>query len=299
MRRLIAPFRYYGGKGNMLAKLMRLVPAGGQPYCEPFCGAASLFFARSPAPVEVLNDINGDIVNVFRCLQDKALFEELSHRLKYTPYARSEYIRALKLFQSRDGSELDRAWATIVAFNFSVSASPQSEGNWSRVFTYRRGMAQTTAKWLARLSFIEQWHERLMRVQIDCRDAIEVIRYWDNTEAVFYVDPPYPLATRNGRKAYQCEMTDDQHEQLVECLLGCKGAVILSCYHHPIYEPLAKSGWTKHEFQTACHAAGRVRNNGILGKGSALLKVPRVEVVWQNPKAQEATSSRNGVKLFA
>jgi DNA adenine methylase len=68
----------------MIAKLMRHVPLGGKPYCEPYMGAASLFFARPPAPVEVLNDLDGDLVNLFRCLQDKTTFEELKHRIRYT-----------------------------------------------------------------------------------------------------------------------------------------------------------------------------------------------------------------------
>jgi len=92
--KLRAPVQWVGGKGQMIAKLMPLVPEGGEPYCEPYMGAASLFFARDQAPVEVLNDFDGDLVNLFRCLQDKDSFDELRHRLMWTPYARAEFARA-------------------------------------------------------------------------------------------------------------------------------------------------------------------------------------------------------------
>lgn len=112
-----APVRWYGGKGRMLAKLLPVVPEGGAPYCEPYCGAASLFWRRPPAPVEVLNDLNGDLVNLFRCIQDLALFEDLKHRLTWTLYSRAEFVRALEILASDEAAGVTRAWAFFVAQN--------------------------------------------------------------------------------------------------------------------------------------------------------------------------------------
>jgi site-specific DNA-adenine methylase len=214
-KRLRAPVRWYGGKGQMIAKLMRHVPLGGRPYCEPYMGAASLFFARQPAPVEVLNDLDGDLVNLFRCLQDKSTFDE-------------------------------------------------------------------------RLSMLDDWHLRLLRAQIDNRDALEVIRYWDTPDAVFYLDPPYHLETRvrAHTNVYTVEQNHDHHAELVKVLVACKGAVVLSCYDHPVYSALANAGWMATRYKTACHAAARNRNSGLQGAGTAMAKVPRVEVVWANPRAR-------------
>lgn len=105
--------RSYGSaaKGNMLSKLLPLIPAGGRPYCEPYAGAASVFWSRDPAPVEVLNDLDDRIVNLFRVLQDREQFEELRHRIMWTPYARAEFGRALDILKTGSDDPVERAGA--------------------------------------------------------------------------------------------------------------------------------------------------------------------------------------------
>ncbi len=284
---LHSPIRYVGGKGRMVSKLMKLVPQGGKPYCEPFCGGASLFFAREPAPVEVLNDLDGNVVNLFRCLQDRKTFEELRHRIMYTPYARAEFGRALEILKDENASNVDRAWAFFVAMNQGFGGKEsKSIGDWGRAFVSSDGMADTTNKWLKRLSMLDAFHWRLMRVQIDNRDALEVIQYWDNPETVFYIDPPYHPDTRIT-KLYKHEPDAEYHKKLVEILLKIKGAATLSGYYNDVYLPLESAGWKRIEFKTACHVAGRVRSSKLRGKGNALKHAPRIECVWINPVAQQ------------
>jgi DNA adenine methylase len=289
-KRMRAPFVWFGGKGRMLAKLMRHVPKGGRPYCEPYMGAASLFFAREPAPVEVLNDIDGDLVNLFRCLQDKATFEELKHRIRYTLYARSEFGRALDILKDESVTDpVQRAWAFFVALNQGFGGKkPTGIGNWGRSFAPAGGCAHGNSRWMMRLSMLDDWHLRLLRAQIDSRDALEVIRYWDAPDAVFYVDPPYHHGVRIEKNAFAVEPSHNHHMRLVETLLACEGAVVLSCYDHPVYSPLEEAGWTATRYQTVCHAAGKVRGSKLQGAGTAYLHAPRTEVVWANPKAVEA-----------
>ena len=277
--RLRAPFQYFGGKSKMIAKLLPLLPQH-QVYVEPFCGAASLFFAKEPSLVEVLNDLNGDVINVFRVLQNKETHEELRFRLMYTPYARAEFMRALEMREQKDLTPVDRAWAFLVRQNMGMGGTARTNGNWGRVFISNQGCADTCNRWLMRLSMLDAWHWRLMTVQIDCRDALEVIRYWDSPDTLFYVDPPYISETRKRLNVYEYEMTDEKHRELVEVLLGIKGKAVVSGYEHPLYSPFAQAGWEVHKFRTACHAAGRVRGSGLQGNGSALAKVPRTEVVW-------------------
>jgi len=281
--RLHSPIVYYGGKGNMVAKLLQLVPQGGRPYVEPYCGGASLFFARDPAPVEVLNDLNDEIVNIYRCLQNRETFEDLRHRLMYTPYARSEFIRALSV--GRDADPVTRAWATFVRMNMSVNGTGKTPGNWCRSFVSLAGISYVCHRWLMRLAMLDAFRWRLMTAMIDNRDAIEVIWYWDNEEAVFYIDPPYHPQTRKKQRVYRVETDHEHHERLVETILQCKGAVVVSGYAHPVYEPLERAGWERIDIRTACHAAGRGRGSGLVGAGAALDKAPRTETIWRNPKA--------------
>jgi DNA adenine methylase len=286
MDRLRAPIQYYGGKGMLLKWLLPLIPEGGRPYVEPYFGAGSVFFARDPAPVEVLNDLDGDVVTLMRAFQDREQFEELRHRLMWTPYARAEFQRALEMRGDPSVSGVDRAWAVFVTQNMGTSGKGRTAGNWGRVLaTASRGMAETTNKWLMRLTMLDAWRWRLMMAQIDNRDALEVIRYWDSDETVFYLDPPYLADTRKSSDDYRFETTDKHHSELVKTILNCEGTVILSCYDHEIYEPLRGAGWHKEQIITSAHSACRFRGSGLRGVGNAKARVKRTETVWLNPKA--------------
>jgi DNA adenine methylase len=285
--RLRAPVQWFGGKGNMIKKLISHVPLGGKPYCEPFMGAATLFFARPPAPVEVLNDIDGDLVNLFRCLQDKETFDELSHKLRYTLYARDEFAEAIEILQSNTEDKVKRAWAFFVLLNqgFGGIRNRQDIGCWGRVFTSNRGCASNVNSWLMKLTMLEDWHKRLLMAQIDNRDALEVIKYWDTDDTVFYIDPPYIQDTRKSKNIYNQECNNEYHQNLVKLILDCKGVVVLSGYEHELYQPLIEAGWDCTKYHTACYAASTARNSKLQGKNSAMQHVPRIECVYSNPKA--------------
>jgi DNA adenine methylase len=135
---LRAPVQWYGGKGNMVAKLLPLIPET-HLYCEPYGGAGSLLFAREPAPVEVYNDLCGGLVNLFRTLQDPRRFKRLQHRLHHTLYSREEFCLALDTLKDPVASPDDRAWAFFVAQNQGFSGKANSEGYWGRTFTSDRG----------------------------------------------------------------------------------------------------------------------------------------------------------------
>ncbi|PZA08277.1 DNA adenine methylase [Meiothermus sp. Pnk-1] len=280
--RAMAPFRWFGGKGNLAQRIIPLLPKA-TTYVEPYAGAASVFWhLTEPYPVEVLNDLDDRIVTLFRVLQDRAKFEELAHRLVWTPYSRAEFRRALAILQDPSASDLDRAWAFFVAQNQGFSGEATCEGNWSRVLTAsNRGMAETTNRWRGRLKLLASWHDRLMRVQIDSIDALECIRYWDTPNTLFYIDPPYVLQTRN-HGGYAHEADDEHHQALVQLLLNIQGKAVLSGYDHPIYKPLEDAGWHKIVIPTASHAAGRIRGSMLRGEGAALAKVPRFEAIWSN-----------------
>ena len=143
-------------------------------------------------------------------------------------------------------------------------------------------MADTTSKWRSHLKLLSFWHERLSRVQIDCIDGIACIKYWDTPETVFYIDPPYVPDTRKSRRLYKNEPDLAYHERLVETILAAKGKVLLSCYDHPVYGPLAKAGWRKLTRETACHMAGKIRGSRLQGTGAAKAQVPRTETLYLN-----------------
>lgn len=283
--RIPGPIQWYGGKGLMQAKIQPYIEqaraAGATVYCEPYCGAAAtLFGMRVPFPVEVINDLDGRIINLFRVLQDRCQFAALKHRLHWTPYSLGEFTRALSMLDDPD--PLRRAWGFFVAQNQGFGGTAETPGNWGRAFVSNRGMAETASRWQYRVGLLDAWRARLMRVQIDSRDALEVVRYWDSPATLFYIDPPYVADTRaaGSRNEYYHEATDAHHAALVELLLAVQGQVILSGYEHEIYAPLDAAGWQRQEFATAAHSAGKVRGSKMRGAGAALKHVGRTEVIW-------------------
>jgi DNA adenine methylase len=104
-----------------------------------------------------------------------------------------------------------------------------------------------------RLSMLDAWRWRLMTVQIDCRDALEVIRYWDSPDTLFYVDPPYVTETRKDRSVYALrdELPSSMRGLSSYCSaskakLSFQGTSIL-CIRR-----LCSAGWEVHKFHTAC-----------------------------------------------
>jgi DNA adenine methylase len=281
--RPMAPFRWAGGKGKLAKWIIQYVPDG-YIYVEPFAGAASVFWhLPKPFPVEVLNDLDGDIVNLYRVLQDKTKFEELAHRLIFTPYARAEFIRALQIAKDPTATDIDRAWAFFVRQNQGFGGKAKVSVDWGReIYNINNNMAGNTSKWRSRLKLLSFWHERLSRVQIDCIDGIACIKYWDTPETVFYIDPPYVPDTRKDRRLYKNEPDLAYHDRLVETILAVRGKVMLSCYDHPVYTPLLKAGWYKLTRETACHMAGKVRGSKLQGLGAAKAHAPRTETLYLN-----------------
>lgn len=279
-----APLIYFGGKSKIAKWVCKHLPTGGRPYVEPFCGAASILLYREPAPVEVINDIDGDIVNLFRVLRDEELFPKLERKLLLTPYARAELELALSM-ETED--PVERAWRTMVLYNFGTAGlRAASIGNWGRAITYAsRGVAGTVNSWLCRLALLGEWHERLMRVQVDNRDALDVLDNYDNPEAIFYIDPPYHWSARRSG-SLTCDVGDNYHDKLVDKMLTLRGSAVLSGYSCEPYKRLEKNGWARVERAVACFAVSCTgKRRGMARREGA--NADRIECLWINPLAQE------------
>lgn len=275
-KRLRSPICWFGGKGNMVAKLLPLIPPH-HIYCEVFGGAASLLCAKEPSAVEVYNDIDSRLVNLFRVLRDREAFEELRRLVALTLHSREEF-KAAKVLHMQ-GNEVERAWRFFMLSRQSFSAKLTSWGY--GVGSNARGMAAQTSKWIGAIEMLPELHERWMRVQVENDGWQRVLERFDTPETFFYLDPPYVLGTRSG-KAYDYELSDAEHGDLVARCLKLQGKVLLSGYENGLYSPLVEAGWRSAKWKTACHAAGRTRLTGLKGAGSAMARQARTEVVWMN-----------------
>lgn len=268
----------------MLGRLLPLIPPH-HTYVEVFGGGAALLFNKEPSPVEVYNDIDGDLVNFFRVLRDPEKFQRFYQLVQLTPYSREEFEYCFDTLKDST-DDVERAYKFFVVARMSMSGmGVLGVRRWSYVISESyRGMSENVSKWLSVIERLPEFHARVMRVQIENDDFRRIIPRYDTKETLFYCDPPYVSETR-GHVRYRCDMTVEDHKDLVELLLSARGMVLLSGYQHPVYAPLEDAGWTRLDFPTACYAVVRSRGSGLQGKGAARTKVPRVESVWINPKA--------------
>ena len=225
--KLIA-FGWYGGKFSHLEWLLPLLPCC-HHYCEPFAGSAAVLLNRDPSPVETYNDLDGEVVNFFRVLRDKK--ENLVEAIGLTPFSREEFAVACSLSDSLPDLERARRFYVRARQVRTGLAQTASIGRWANCKnTSRQGMSGVISRWLGAVEALPQIAERLLRVQIENRPAIDVIKLYDSKETLFYCDPPYIHVTRGDSKAYGHEMTNEQHAELADALNACKGRVALSNY---------------------------------------------------------------------
>lgn len=218
----------------MLKYLLFLTPPH-KTYVEVFGGAAHLLFAKSPSPVEVYNDIDGRLVNFFKVLQNPEKAMRMLYILANTPYSRQihdEYQDTLD-----EGDEVERAVKFFVVIWQSYSGGINNV--WGYSVSSKRVMP---ASYLGAINLLPLVHYRLQRVYIESDDFRKIIPRYDTKDTFFYLDPPYVLSTLKSSLPYVA-MSDKDHEDLVDILLGVSGKALLSGYPNKIYERLERSGW--------------------------------------------------------
>jgi len=263
-KRLIAT-HYYGGKFYLLPYLLKVIPRH-ICYVEVFGGGGYLLLNKKRSRVEVYNDINGDVVNLFRVLRDNG--DELIRRLKYTPYSRRlvEEIRTKTEFSD----DIERAWAYFILLNQTFNARGRMGG-----FAYARvkNHANMFKKLVDNLARVV---ERLRGVVIECLDWKECMERYESENTFAYLDPSYPPETRVDKKVYEFELSREEHIKLRDYIRNSPAKILLSTYPSEIYEELANEGWHKLEIKVS-------KWSRVLRKDhSGNTKSRAIEVLWMN-----------------
>lgn len=235
------PLRYFGAKWQLADWIISQMPPH-TLYCEPFCGGAAVFFRKPLAALNVLNDINGDVVNFFRVLRERR--DELIEAINLTPWSREEYEQALSSFDDADTDPLERARRMYIIANqsFSGGGTGNKKTGWRHQINFNRGTA-VTGEW-SRLTGLQLAAARLKNAQIENDHALKVIERYDSTRTLFYVDPPYVIQSRaRAAGRYHHEMNEQDHRDLAARLQQLDGYVLLSGYRSDLYEELY-AGWT-------------------------------------------------------
>jgi DNA adenine methylase len=252
-RKKLIAFGWYGGKFSHLDWLLPLLPKTPY-YCEPFAGSAAVLLNREPSTVETYNDLDGEVAAFFRVLRDQG--EELTKAIALTPFSREEFALACKLDPEIAPLERARRFYVRARQVRTGLAQMASLGRWANCKdTSRAGMSGVVSRWFGGVEALPQIAARLLRVQIENRPAVDVIRLYDSPDTLFYLDPPYVHDTRGDSKAYKFEMTDDQHRHLADALNAAKGKVAVSNYDCELYRKFFPDRrWHKFSIETTNHA---------------------------------------------
>lgn len=229
-------------------------------YIEPFFGSGAVLFNKMPSKVEIINDIDSDVVNLFRVIRERP--DELSRNIEFTPYAREEYIES----HVDEIEEIEKARRFLIRCWQSIRVKTGSISGWKC-----RGTSDEyhhLRQWNNLPSDILKVADRLKNVQIENYSADKLIERYNSPDILLYLDPPYVMSTRNGT-IYENEMTDEHHKQLIDLLVDHQGSILLSGYDNDLYNDLLR-GWKKET---------------ILGKPVAGKR--RTEVLWINPTAAD------------
>lgn len=268
--------RYHGGKFRLAPWILQFFPPHGC-YVEPFGGAAGVLLQKERSYAEVYNDLDGEIVNLFKVLRDPSSRAALVEACKLTPYAREEFELAYE--PASDPIECARRTCVRAAMGFGSADATKGVTGFRTDTRRKYGTAQHL--WAEYPETLGAIGERFRGVLVENRDAVEVMRAHDGPDVLHFVDPPYMHEARNPRNGncYRHELDDNGHLRVLNALHALEGMVVVCGYRTPLYDEALRE-WTRYE--TAARISG--------GRGTSM----RTEVVWLNQACTAALEGRRG-----
>jgi len=219
-------FPYLGGKHFLVKKLLPLIPTH-EVYVEVFGGAAALLFAKDRSPVEVYNDVDKELVNLFTVVRDRK--DGFLRRLEWLPYSRELYYRFMAQI---DAGKISDPVERAAAFYYCMRSS--FSGRWHAGWAFGRARQRKATAWANCSQTINAVAERLRSVYVDCLDFRRCIKNWDSDKTFFFLDPPYP----ETEQARPSPFSEQDHRDLDAMLRQAKGKWLLTYGNHPLIRQL-------------------------------------------------------------
>jgi DNA adenine methylase len=262
--------RWHGGKYLLADWIISHFPAH-RVYVEPFGGAASVLMRKARSAAEVYNDLDDQVVGLFRVLQEPAGAARLLELLRLTPFARREF----ELSYAPAGDQIEAARRLIMRSFMGFGSNAHSSalrGHRSTGFRSNSNRSGTTPAhdWANYPDAVPAMIARIAGVVIESRDALEVMTRHDGATTLHYVDPPYVHETRSDAHMYRHELDGGGHVKLLACLRSLAGMIVLSGYATELYDR-ALFDWRRVTIEALADGAR-----------------PRVEVLWLNPACAAA-----------
>jgi DNA adenine methylase len=272
----MSAFGYFGSKLRIAAKMKDRLPPH-NAWVELFCGSSAMTLAKKPAPIEIINDINGEIVNFFRQLRENG--GELRKRIRLTPYARAELELSRK--EEENLSDIERARRFFVGAMMAINGCfGEAAGGFSFSNSYtRNGMEARVGRWHGMSDYLKTVVERLRTVRVENKDALALFHDFEHRPATLvYLDPPY-LGERSAGYDFD-QNSVEYHQKLIHAVLGAKCMIFISGYKSDLYDAhLTKErGWFRETIKATTKG-----NNGK--------SFDREEVIWFSQSYRKALES--------
>ena len=223
-------FCYAGSKITMLKHILPIIESIPHVlFVDAFGGSGSVLLNKKPSKVEVLNDINNNIYNLYKVLRDPILSEQLFERLDLTLHSIEDFNHAKDVCKGTcDADDVERARCTFIKYTCSFGGKG---GHFAR--TRRENEAKYCMG--SRIAIMPVFQERLKHVTLENEGYEKLFERYDGNETLFFLDPPYVKETRTCA-IYDNEFTTSDHEKLINLVNECKGSVILCTFDNDLYD---------------------------------------------------------------
>ncbi len=223
------PITYFGGKRQAINNIIPLFPPH-KHYCELFFGGGSIFFAKPKAMLNSINDIDAELYNFYKVLQDDKKLEKLIYLLELSPHCQKDLQESKKYLKENKFTKIDveRARKFYTLTQYSFACKKEAFG-----FSVRCNRMLNT-KLINKLKNFTQIAEKLKGVQIFNQDYLKLIKKLDSKDTFFYLDPPYP---ETAQKCYKGKFSVSDFDILLKTLSKIKGKFLVSCYKNEALTP--------------------------------------------------------------
>lgn len=278
-----SPLKTHGGKHYLAKRIVDMMPEH-TVYLEAFGGGLSVLMRKPCEGIsEYANDTNKGLQNFWMVLADQNAFEEFRRCVEAVPLSEltwEDFSNPWRIHGDVRRMPRTQSEAVAYALSYFVTMRQSRQGLGKDYCTptkrTRRGMNENVSAWLTAVDGLPDVHERLRRVEVWHRPAIDAIHKLDGPRLLVYADPPYLLDSRASRGEYgEHEMSNADHWSLLDCLSDMRGRFMLSGYQNEMYDAWARSqGWYRTDFELPNNASG------------AKTKKRVTECVWTNFKPE-------------
>lgn len=264
MKKVRPIFKCHGGKFYICDWVISNFPENyaEMTYLEPFCGGANVLLNKEQSVIEIVNDLDPSVIQIYQALRDEP--KEFIRRLNLCKYCEETFTRATKKTQYDD--YLDQAVNEFIIRRMSRGGLKKAFA-WSN--RLRGGQPGDVNAWMTAIKGLSDLSERINEVYIFNKPAIEIMKSFNSPNTLLYCDPPYLHETRVSKTVYSSEMTTDDHIELAHALNAFEGKAMISGYASPLYNRLYKE-WNVEKKKIANHSSQQK------------VKEKKVEIIWKN-----------------